>query len=369
MILSDILDIIDRQIPHGREETIPLLDALGRVSARSLSAGRNVPSFDISALDGYAVRGAGMQFRIRGSLEPHGETPPNLREGEAVFVPTGGRFPLRSRFAAREQVREEAGTIEVASEADGRKVVRSGDWLKKGQRLIDRGDVVGPVAMGLLALGGHVALKVFKKPPAAIITTGSELKKGSVTDSNKFLLAGLLQRDGGVVTSLHTVDDDAAQIENALAQSTRARLLILTGGTSKGKKDLTKQAVRRFGFRFHLDSPPILPGKTMAFGRKGPVLFFILPGNPRAVQSLYELFVKRVLLGMAGRPPRRMEYILPLSGPVEKPADKVMVIPVRIGTHPERIEEMYPRAPDGFVVLEEGVERIPAGERVRVLRV
>ena len=128
----------------------------------------------------------------------------------------------------------------------------------------------------------------------------------------------------------------------AVAESAGARLLILTGGTSKGKKDLTKQAVRRLRFRFHLDSPPILPGKTMAFGRKGPQLFFILPGNPKAVQSLYELFVKRALLGMAGRPLQRTEYILPLSAPVEKPADMAMVIPVLIGADPARIEEMYP---------------------------
>lgn len=369
MTLFDILDTIDRQIPRGSEETVPLLDALGRVAARSLSAPRHMPPFDISALDGYAVRGAGTNFRLRGSLEPHDQTPLPFKEGEAVFVPTGGRFPRASRFAAREHVSEKAGCIKVEAEADERKVVRSGDWLKKGQRLINRGDVVSPAAMGLLALGGHGALRVLKKPAVALITTGSELKKGSITDSNKFLLAGLVQRDGGSITSLHTVDDDEEQIRHAVVESAGARLFILTGGTSKGKKDLTKQAIRRLRFRFHLDSPPILPGKTMAFGRKGPQLFFILPGNPRAVQSLYELFVKRALLGMAGRPVQRTEYTLPLSAPVKKPAGIAMVIPVRICAHPAKIEEMYPSAPDGFVVLEEGVEKLAAGEEVRVLRV
>jgi molybdopterin molybdotransferase len=266
-------------------------------------------------------------------------------------------------------VSERAGSIIVEGDADERKVVRRGGWLKKGQRLVDRGDIVSPVAMGQLALGGHQALRVFKKPPTAIVTTGSELKKGRLIDSNRFLLAGLVQRDGGVIANLHTVDDDETQIEEAVVQSAGARLLILTGGTSKGKKDLTKQALRRLGFHFHIESPPIVPGKTMAFGRKGPVLFFILPGNPKAVQSLYELFVKRVLLRMAGRPLHQPEYMLPLRAPVEKPADVAMVIPVLIGAHPVRIEEMHPAAPDGFVVLEEGTERFPAGERVRVLRV
>ena len=369
MTVFEMLDVIDGHVPHAPEETIPLIDALGRVGARSVSASRNMPSFDISALDGYAVRGAGTEFRVKGSLEPHGLTPLPLKEGEAVFVPTGGRFPRGSRFVAREHVNETADGISVAVAADERRIVRSGDWLKKGQRLIGRGDVVGPVAMGLLAQAGHLDLGVFRKPQVTIITTGSELKKGSITDSNKFLLAGLVQRDGGGMISLHTVDDDEEHIRLAVAGSTGPRLFIFTGGTSKGKKDLTKRVVRRLGFRFHLDSPPILPGKTMAFGRKGPQAFFILPGNPKAVQSLYELFVKRALLGMAGRPLQRTEYILPMAKPVEKPADKAMVIPVSIGARPERIEEMYPVAPDGFIVLEEGKEKVAAGEPVRVLRV
>jgi molybdopterin molybdotransferase len=369
MTLFDILDIIEGQVPRGQEETIPLVDALGRVGARSLSARRNVPPFDISALDGYAVMGAGTDFRLMGSLEPHGETPLALKEGEAVFVPTGGRFPRRSRFAAREHVREEADCVKVKAAPDERKTVKSGDWLKKGQPLIGRGDVVSPVSMGLLALGGHGTLRVFKKPPVALIMTGSELKKGDLIDSNKYLLAGLVGRDGGSVVALHTVDDDEAQIRRAITESAGARLFILTGGTSKGKKDLTKQAVRRMGFRFPLDSPPILPGKTMAFARKGPRLVFILPGNPRAVQSLYELYVKRAVLGMAGRPLQRREYSLPLSAPLSTPAGVAMVIPVRICAGPEKIGEMYPSAPDGFIVLEEGTAELASGELVRVIEV
>jgi molybdopterin molybdotransferase len=369
MILSEIFESIDRQIPKGREETIPLIDAVGRVAARSLIAARHMPPFDISALDGYAMRGAGTDFRVKGSLEPLGETPLRLMEGEAVFVPTGGRFPGLSRFAARERVREKEDSIFVEGDGDERKVVRKGDWLKKGQRLIDRGEVVGPFAMGQLALGGHEVLRVFKKPPTAIVTTGSELKKGRLADSNKFLLVGLVRRDGGVISNLHTVDDDAAQIAEAVAQSADARLLILTGGTSKGKKDLTKEALKSLGFSFHVESPNIMPGKTMAFGRKGGVLFFVLPGNPKAVQSLYELFVKRALLRMAGRSPEQQEYMLPLTAPVEKRADAAMIIPVLIGARPAGIEKMHPPAPDGFVVLEEGTDWLPAGEPVRVLKV
>lgn len=343
MILSRIFDAIDGQIPRPPEELLPLLDALGRVSARSLSAARNVPSFDISALDGYAVRGPGKEFLLKGAFEPHGGTPFELGEGEAVFVPTGGRFPHHSRFVARERVNERPDRIVAEVDGDERKVVKKGDWMKKGERLLDRGDVVSPGDMARLALGGHEVLRVFGKPQAAIVTTGSELKKGRLVDSNKFLLAGLIKRDGGVISSLHTVDDDEGEIGEAVVRSPGARLIILTGGTSKGKKDLTKQALKRLRFRFHIESPPIVPGKTMAFGRKGKVLFFILPGNPNAVQSLYELFVKRALLSMSGRPPRNAECLAPLKDAVKKQRNVAMFIPVRIGAAPDHVEEMYPR--------------------------
>jgi molybdopterin molybdotransferase len=367
MSLFDLLQVIDRQVRPVETEEVPLIEAYGRVAAKALSSGRDMPPFDVSALDGYALKGPGPRFVVKGLLEPLCEAAYDLGEGEALFVPTGGPFPEGSRFVAREHVTELGEAVAAGTGRDERKSVRKGDWLRTGQRLIEKGRVVGPAAMALLALAGYETLQVYKRPSVAIVTTGSELKKGRIADSNRFLLAGLVQRDGGAVVGLATADDEEGQIEEDLMRASGARLLILTGGTSTGKKDLTKQVVKRLGYGFSLESPPIIPGKTMSFGRKGEACFFILPGNPKAVRSLYELFVRRALLRMAGLRSEEKEYRLPVPEEIEKAGDKVMIVPVLVTSRPAAIEQMYPEEPNGFVVLEEGVERVEAGETVRVL--
>jgi molybdopterin molybdotransferase len=367
MTLSDILDIITRRIDPMPEESVPLIDALGRVASRPLSARRDLPPFDVSSLDGYAVSGPGKRFLLKGSLEPLGPIPSGLKEGEALFVPTGGRFPPGTRFVAREHASEKAGIVMVNNGADERKIVRKGDWVTKGQPLAGRGTVIGPAAMGLLAQGGHETMRAFARPPVAVVATGDEIKKGTIKDSNKFLLAGLIKRDGGEIAGLYAAGDDEEEIAEAVAGA-GARLVILTGGTALGKRDLTKQAVRRIGFRFLLESAHVVPGKTMAFGRKGKTFLFILPGRPTAVQTLYLLFVRPALLTMAGRTSERTECLLRLPGGVEKPAGAIMVIPVSITDKPAAIDAMYPAEPNGFVVLEQGVKKAAAGQRVRVLR-
>jgi molybdopterin biosynthesis enzyme len=208
MDFPDVLDLIDRQVrPVGREK-VALLDALGRVAARSLVATRNVPPCDVSALDGYALKGPGERFPVTRVLEPFGEPAAGLRRGEAVFVPTGGRIPAATRFVPREHVIETAMEVAVTETADARKLIERGTWLRKGQPIVAQGETIAPDAMQLMALAGYDSVEVFRKPPVAIVTTGSELKKGAIVDSNRFLLTGFVRRDGGEVIWYETADDE-----------------------------------------------------------------------------------------------------------------------------------------------------------------
>jgi molybdopterin biosynthesis enzyme len=126
------------------------------------------------------------------------------------------------------------------------KVWQKGYWIRKGERVATRGQPITPRTMELLALAGHETVEVFLKPAVAILSTGSELKKGVVPNSNRYLFMGLITRDGGEVMSALTASDDEEEIL-ALLKRLRRTPVIATGGTAKGRKDITLRAFEKAG--------------------------------------------------------------------------------------------------------------------------
>jgi molybdenum cofactor synthesis domain-containing protein len=367
MIFSDIWAAIDLHTGPVGIESIPLLSAFGRIAALSISTVHDVPPFDISALDGYAINGKGSAFAVKGILEPFAAPPGHVDEGTAFFVPTGGRLPPSCRFVAREHVQEKEGVITVETGEDQRRLVKAGDWLRKGTDIVAEGDRVSPSVMASLSLACFETIEVFRKPAVSVITTGSELKQGRLVDSNRFLLAGLVERDGGELSEFHVADDSEEGIITVLSALRHSDLVILTGGTSKGKKDLTKKAVARWGGSFYLESPAVLPGKTMALGRKDRTAVCILPGNPKAVLTCYEVFVKRILRRLAGRTWDAKEFELLLPEEIRKTGDAITLTPPLLETRVTGLQELRCREPDAFVVMEGNTRSLPRGSKVRVI--
>ena len=292
------------------QETIPCIGALDRVAARTLKSGRDLPAFDVSALDGFACRGSGNTFTVKAWLGPGEKSALRLKAGEAVFVPTGAGIPAHTRFVPVEHVQEEGATILVEDEplavgrGNARRHGRSGRKVtgySKSDRVATGGKSITPRAMELLALAGLEKIPVFRKPRVSILSTGNELKKGIIVNSNQYLLTGLVERGGGVVAHMAIAGDDEAEIGEALSSMADADLLLVTGGTAKGKKDITRSTFQACGATFLLEALPIVPGKTMTFGKLDQTPFFILPGNPRALRALYEVFIRPCLLKLAGR--------------------------------------------------------------------
>jgi molybdenum cofactor synthesis domain-containing protein len=368
MTLSEVWEQIDLHTSPGGVETIILDSAFGRISARSVFAHSNMPPFDVSALDGYAVVGQGSVFSVEGALEPFQEPPERVEEGKAFFIPTGGRLPSVCRFVTRERTREGNDTIEVETLGDERRIVKAGDWLKEGVEVIIEGAPVDATAMASLSLAGHKMVEVYRKPAVAVVTTGSELKRGRLIDSNRFLLAGLVQRDGGELREFHVADDTEDEILTVLSGLRQIDLLILTGGTSKGRKDLTKKVVKRWGGSFYVESPAVSPGKTMALGEKDRTTFCILPGNPKAVRTVYEVFVRRILSRMEGRRLTTKEQLLPLPRKLRKTKGIATITSALLEIAVSGLRELHPREPDAFVVVEENdCGDLPKGERVKVI--
>jgi molybdopterin molybdotransferase len=349
-------------------ESIPVAEAFARVSAKNLKAERHVPAFDISALDGFACKGAGGRFAVRGALEPGERASVRLKAGEALFVPTGAAIPAHTRFAPREYVSEEEDLIRVFWTGERLKVWQKGYWLRRGERVATKGERITPRAMELLSLAGYETVEVFRRPAVAILSTGNELKKGVVPNSNRYLLMGLINRDGGDVMSALTVSDDEEEIKALLDRLSGAHLIIATGGTAKGRKDMTLRAFEKSGARKILHDLPISPGKTMTFGKKGRTPFFILPGNPRALRALYEVFVRACLLKLAGRRGEWKEHKARVSTPFQRDPDMTYLVPATCSSRlPFRVERIQADEPDCLLLLESGTEEIRSGEEVDVL--
>ena len=350
------------------EETVPLLASSGRVSATDVRAPSSWPPFDVSALDGYALKGPGTTFRIKGFLEPLAPEAPVVKKGEALFVATGGRIPPGARFVRRESVEESDDGLSVLSPLDERRLWKRGYWINKGTRIASRGKVIGPSAIESLALARIMEVRVIRRPSVAILTTGDELKKGRVPDSNKYLLASLAARDGAAISRLATAGDSETEIVQSVAACEGVDLLLITGGTSRGKGDLTYGALEGLEADFLLRQPPFLPGKTMAFGKARGSLFFVLPGNPKALRTLYELFVGHALRMLSGRGDMRWKTgTFILEEGVEKERGTILFMPVRISWKEDTVTRVYGGRPDGFAVIGRDLARVLSGEKVRVV--
>ena len=367
-MLRQLVRAVEKEASPVGVESIPVAEAFARVAAKSVKAERHVPAFDISALDGFACKGSGGRFAVRGALEPGERASFRLRAGEALFVATGAAIPAQTRFVRREHVSEEEDLIRVRWTGERVKVWQKGCWIRKGERAATRHEPITPRAMELLSLAGHDTVEVFRKPAVAILSTGSELKKGVVPNSNRYLFMGLVTRDGGEVSSALTASDDEEEIRALLDRLSGADLIIATGGTAKGRKDMTLGAFEKANARVILHDLPISPGKTMTFGTKGSTPFFILPGNPRALRPLYELFVRACLLKLAGRRVEWRDSKAIASAPLRKDPDMTYLVPATCsGGASFRVERIQVDEPDCLLLLESGTENVSSGEEVDVL--
>ncbi len=325
---EDALKALNEQfiLPALRSEEIPLEESLGRVLGRDIVAPSDLPEFDRSTMDGYAVRaadtfGAGESqpalLTVVGDI-PMGTLPERpLGKGECMKIATGGALPPGADAVVMfEQAQVVDGTtIEVVkSVAPGDHVIATGDDLRKGDRVLAKGHTIRPQDMGILASIGQVNLLVFEKPAVAIISTGNEVvpagsapRPGQIRDSNSYNLAGLIALAGGIARRMGILPDDREKLRKTLEEAVRdCHVVLFSGGSSVGSADYTARVIDELG-------PPgvlvhgvsIKPGKPLIVGivknaAGGHVPVFGLPGHPAAVAICFELFVKPVITRYTG---------------------------------------------------------------------
>lgn len=299
--------------PFAAKETVPLAEALGRVLAASQTATLDVPAYDNSAMDGYAlnssdVAGPGTVLPLSQTIAA-GHPGTSLQPGTVARIFTGAPIPPGATAVVMQENTElSAAGIRILEQPEaGQNIRLRGHDIRSGSTVLEAGHWMQPHDLGLLASLGLSEVAVYRPLTVAILNTGDEvvapgqpLAPGQLYDSNSFTLAGLLTRLGLRVLKLGIVEDTLAGTETALREAARqADCIISTGGVSVGEEDHVRQAVANLG-ELSLWKLAIKPGKPFSFGQVVNKPFFGLPGNPVAVFVTFVTLVRPALLRMQG---------------------------------------------------------------------
>ena len=322
MSLISVEDALALVLRHARPleaEVVPLLDAYvsGRVLATALTATRPLPPFDMSAMDGYAVRAAHHRPGVWWPVTQHvaaGSPAALPLTGDGVArILTGAVLPDGAdAVVLQEDVELDPERPRVrfaASPRPGEHVRRRASDVAEGAPLLSAGQTIGPGEVALLAAQGVLELPVHRRPRVAILSSGDELiepsagppARGQTVNGNAWALA-LAVRDAGGVPQLGPIVPDAREAtEAAVSLGVEADVLVTTGGVSVGDHDhMGPTLARRCGDTLGFWKVALKPGKPLLFGRAGDCAVFGLPGNPASALVTFELFVRPLLLALQG---------------------------------------------------------------------
>ncbi|MBH1934689.1 hypothetical protein I5Q34_10405 [Streptomyces sp. AV19] len=319
-------------------EEVPLGEALGRTLAEGLAALTDLPSFDTSAMDGWAVAGPGpwrLPERPAGEGIVAGQTGNEpLRDGCAVPIATGARVPPgATAVLRREHGRTTAqGELYATRRAgQGQDIRPRGQECRSGDELLPAGSPVTPAVLGLAAAAGYDALSVTARPRVEILVLGDELvheglpHDGRIRDALGPMLGPWLRTLGAEVAAEHRLGDDADALHDALAASD-ADLVITTGSTAAGPRDHLHPALRRLGAELLVDGVAVRPGHPMLLARLAENRHLVgLPGNPLAAVAGLLTLAEPLLRTLSGRTAPSLRRAVP-AGPVPShPADTRLV--------------------------------------------
>jgi molybdopterin molybdotransferase len=390
--IEQILQTIN---PLGLER-VNILDALGRVLGEDITAGRNIPPKDNSAMDGYALR---FQDTIGASphhpvvLEviediPAGAIPQkSIAAGQSARIMTGAPLPVGADAVLKMEDTEKDGQkIRIMAEAQsGQDIRRAGEDVREGELVIPRGTSVRPAGIGMLASLGRSFVSVYQRPLIAVLATGNELldidespSPWKIINSNSYSLASQALDCGALVMQMGIAKDKREDLLARFQAAMRADVIISSGGVSVGDYDLVKDIMQEVGSRMQFWQVAMRPGKPLAFGRIGNVPMFGLPGNPVSSMISFEQFIRPAILKMMGHQEIfRKTVSAVLQEDIEKRKGFTHFIRALVkagaggytvsttGEQGSGILKSMVRA-NGLIVLPENMEKVKSGKEVKV---
>jgi len=384
--------LLSRAPRPPKVEQVALADALGRVLAEDLLAPSDVPAWDNSAMDGYALRARDLP--IEGGFLPlagriaagdSGLTP--LSPGQVVRIFTGAPLPPGAdTVVAQEDCQVEGSGVWLPAAKQGAHVRQRGEELTNGSLLLSAGQRLRPQEIGLLAGMGFARVAVYRPLRIGLLSSGDELREpgealqpGQIYNANRFTLGAVLRSLGMQVHDYEVMADDLAASRDALSlAASEWDMLLTSGGVSVGEEDHLKQAIRELG-ELHLWRLAIQPGKPLAFGEVGGKPWLGLPGNPAAALITALIVARPFLLRAQGRVevlPKALP--LPAAFSWTQPRPRRQYLRARLQTdangqlqvhlHPRQGSAMLSSAcwSDGLAVIEIG-QTLQAGEAVSYL--
>jgi molybdopterin molybdotransferase len=366
-------------------EDVPLRGALDRIAAEDVRADEDLPPFDSSAMDGFAVvAGPAAELPVVAESRAGRPSERGLEAGEAIRISTGAAVPAGADAVVPvERVEVEDGRVRVPETVRGANLRRAGEDVRAGEPVLSAGTRLGPAELAVLAALGRPSVRCGGVPRVVVLATGDELvepglplEPGQIRNSNAYGLAAQAERAGARVVRTAVVRDDRAGTEAALeAALADADVVCVSGGVSVGPHDHVKPALAALGVEERFWRVALKPGKPTWFGARAGKLVFGLPGNPVSAMITFHLFARPALRGLAGAAHTDTRVRAILDVPLRRSPGRDQVIRCRLearddGWHVEPTKAQGSHVlssmlgADAFVLVEAGDGEIAAGERV-----
>lgn len=331
--VEDALKYITEQTSANDIISLPLVTSLNYTLAENLYAPIDVPVFDNSAMDGYALRIAdrqlGMPITVVSEIQAGAGDLPQLLPGQAARIFTGAPIPPGADTVVQQEICQvEHSVLEIHGTVnEGANIRQKASQTAKGSLVSSKGDLLSAPVIAFLATLGIAHVPVFRRPNVGIISTGSELAPpgqpllaGQIYDSNSVALQAFMDELRIPVLFRSWCPDDASALQTLISERvSKVDILLLTGGISVGDYDYVRPVLDRLGCREIFYKISQKPGKPLFFGKLNNTLIFALPGNPASVISCFHVYVKACIRRMSGVPAERKTYGILMSFYEKKP--------------------------------------------------
>ncbi|MEA1915953.1 MAG: molybdopterin molybdotransferase MoeA [Campylobacterota bacterium] len=312
--IDEAMELIYKNISAVSIETINIENSSGRILAQNVTSTHNLPPYDNSAMDGFAVKKGdeGECVKVTNTILAGDKSDFLLSSGEAIRIMTGAKIPTGTEVIVPI---EDTTTCSTCSDGivlpkllkEGNHIRLCGEDVQSNETILNFSESLNAYKIALLASQGITHIQVYKKPRVALIATGSEIKMHFETideyelyNTNAIALQARCSELNCETILLHSVEDNLENIKELIASTLDCDLVITSGGISVGDADYTKEAFEAYEYENIFEHIKIKPGKPTTFGKIGKSFILNLPGNPLACMMNFELFGQSMILALSG---------------------------------------------------------------------